>query len=83
MLVAGMRMGEQKAQQQAQAQSQQQAAVAQAKEQGAAEAMAAAPAAPAAPTKDVTAELQKLADLHKSGVLTDEEFTAAKKKLLG
>jgi membrane protease subunit (stomatin/prohibitin family) len=80
MLVAGMRMGEQKAQQQAQAQSQQQAAVAQAKEQGAAEAMA---AAPAAPTKDVTAELQKLADLHKSGVLTDEEFTAAKKKLLG
>ena len=80
MLVAGMRMGEQKAQQQAQAQSQQQAAVAQAKEQGAVEAMA---AAPAAPTKDVTAELQKLADLHKSGVLTDEEFTAAKKKLLG
>jgi hypothetical protein len=46
--------------------------------------MAAAPAAPApAPTKDVTAELQKLADLHKSSVLTDEEFTAAKKKLLG
>ena len=46
--------------------------------------MAAAPAAPAAaPAKDVTAELQKLADLHKSGVLTDEEFSAAKKKLLG
>jgi hypothetical protein len=43
-----------------------------------------APAAPAAaPPKDVSAELQKLADLHKSGVLTDEEFTAAKKKLLG
>jgi hypothetical protein len=29
------------------------------------------------------AQLQKLADLHKSGVLTDEEFSAAKKKLLG
>ena len=37
----------------------------------------------AAPTKDVTVELQKMADLHKSGVLTDEEFAAQKKKLLG
>ena len=80
MLVAGMKMGQAQAQQQAAAQQQQQAEVAQAKQQGAAEAMA---AAPAAPTKDVTAELQKLADLHKSGVLTDEEFAAAKKKLLG
>jgi membrane protease subunit (stomatin/prohibitin family) len=81
MLVAGMKMGQAQAQQQAAAQQQQQAAVEQAKQQGAAQAMAAAPAA--APTKDVTAELQKLADLHKSGVLTDEEFAAAKKKLLG
>ena len=80
MLVAGMKMGQAQAQQQAAAQQQQQAEVAQAKQQGAAEAQA---AAPAAPTKDVTAELQKLADLHKSGVLTDEEFSAAKKKLLG
>jgi Short C-terminal domain len=31
----------------------------------------------------VTAELQKLADLKASGVLTDEEFAAAKAKLLG
>ena len=84
MMVAGMRMGEQRAQQQMAAQQQQQAEVAQAKQQGAAEAMAAAPAAPAAaPAKDVTTELQKLADMHKSGVLTDEEFAAAKKKLLG
>jgi len=30
----------------------------------------------------VTAQLQKLAELHKSGVLTDEEFAAAKKKIL-
>ena len=30
-----------------------------------------------------TAEIQKLADLHDSGALTDEEFTAMKKKLLG
>ena len=79
MLVAGMRMGQAQAQQQAQAQAQQQAAVEQAKEQGAAEAMASVPAAPA---MDVTAGLQKLAELHKSGILTDEEFAAAKKKLL-
>jgi len=80
MLVAGMKMGQQQAQQQAAAQQQQQAAVEQAKQQGAAEAVA---AAPVAPPKDVTTELQKLADMHKSGVLTDEEFAAAKKKLLG
>ena len=30
-----------------------------------------------------TAELQKLAQLHSQGVLTDEEFAAAKAKLLG
>jgi hypothetical protein len=38
--------------------------------------------APAAPAPDLTAKLQQLADLHASGVLTDEEFTAAKQKLL-
>ncbi len=80
MLVAGMKMGQAQAQQQMQAQAQQQAAIEQARQEGAAQAQTAA-AAPA--TKDVTAELQKLADLHKSGVLTAEEFTAAKKKLLG
>ena len=31
---------------------------------------------------DVTAELQKLAKLHKDGVLSDEEFKAAKAQLL-
>ncbi len=46
-----------------------------------------APAEPAAPaaaglTDDKIAQLQKLADLHKSGVLTDEEFSAQKAKLL-
>ena len=46
-----------------------------------------APAAPAAAaptgmTGDKIATLQKLADLHKSGVLTDEEFAAQKAKLL-
>jgi membrane protease subunit (stomatin/prohibitin family) len=70
--MAGVAVGRHAASQQAAAQQQQQAQAQQAQ---------AAPAA--APTKDVTAELQKLADLHKSGVLTDEEFAAAKKKLLG
>jgi len=45
---------------------------------------AAAPASPApAPASDLNAELERLAGFHQSGVLTDEEFTAAKRKLLG
>lgn len=32
--------------------------------------------------KDVTAELERLADLHKKGVLSDDEFRAAKASLL-
>jgi hypothetical protein len=32
---------------------------------------------------DLTSQLQDLAKLHESGVLTDEEFAAAKAKLLG
>jgi Short C-terminal domain len=32
---------------------------------------------------DQTAELERLAQLHTQGVLTDEEFAAAKKKALG
>jgi membrane protease subunit (stomatin/prohibitin family) len=75
--MAGVAVGKHAASQQAAAQQQQQAQAQKA------QAAPAAPAVPAVPTKDVTAELQKLADLHKSGVLTDEEFAAAKKKLLG
>ena len=37
----------------------------------------------APPAPDKTAELQNLAQLHKQGVLTDEEFAAAKAKILG
>jgi len=45
---------------------------------------AAAAAAPAAPAVDpTTAELQNLANLHAQGVLTDEEYAAAKAKALG
>jgi uncharacterized membrane protein YebE (DUF533 family) len=39
--------------------------------------------APAAPAGDTTAELERLAQLHQSGALTDDEFAAAKSKLLG
>jgi hypothetical protein len=43
-----------------------------------------APPPPAAATgPDLTAQLQQLAQLHESGVLSDEEFAAAKAKLLG
>ena len=69
--------------------AQQQAEYEAAYQQGAAEAQAAAPApvaaAPAAPAAGGIdmAQLKQLGDLHAAGVLTDEEFAAAKAKLLG
>ena len=36
-----------------------------------------------APEDDANAQLQNLAQLHTQGVLTDEEFAAAKAKILG
>ena len=75
--------------------AQQQSAYDQAYQQGAADAQAqqqpqyapppeqiAAPVQQAPAQDDLTAKLQQLADLHNSGVLTDEEFAAAKAKLL-
>ncbi len=47
----------------------------------AAPAPAPAPAAP--PQDDSMVQLQNLADLHSKGVLTDDEFAAAKAKILG
>jgi hypothetical protein len=45
---------------------------------------AAQPAAPAsAGEADPTEELKKLAELHEQGILTDEEFAAKKKQILG
>ena len=41
-----------------------------------------APPTPPAPS-GTTADLDQLVQFHNSGVLTDEEFTAAKAKLLG
>jgi hypothetical protein len=43
---------------------------------------AAAPAAEAGGGSDLD-QLQKLADLHAQGILTDEEFAAKKKQILG
>jgi Short C-terminal domain len=43
-----------------------------------------APPPPAAPAADDDmAEIQKLAELHTQGILTDEEFAAKKKQILG
>jgi len=73
-------------------QAEQQAAYDQAYQQGAADAQSQTQYAPPppqyaapveqAPADDLTSKLQQLADLHASGVLTDEEFVVAKQKLL-
>lgn len=43
----------------------------------------AAPVTEAEPEHDDLAELTKLAELHSQGILTDEEFSAKKAKILG
>uniref|UniRef100_UPI003F50C710 SHOCT domain-containing protein n=1 Tax=Microbacterium chionoecetis TaxID=3153754 RepID=UPI003F50C710 len=59
------------------------AAAAQAVANAQAAAPAAAPAAPAAPAgDDMMAKITQLAQLHAQGILSDEEFAAAKAKLL-
>ena len=70
---------QQKYQQQAEAQAyeQQQQAAAYAPPP---EAYAPPPAPPAAPVDPTVAQIQKLADLHTQGILSDEEFAAAKAK---
>jgi len=53
-------------------------------QQQAAQQYAPPPPPPAAPAEDdQAAQLQNLAQLHTQGVLTDEEFAAAKAKALG
>lgn len=42
-----------------------------------------APAAAPAGDVDITGELTKLAEMRNNGILTDEEFAAAKAKILG
>jgi hypothetical protein len=83
------RRGEAKAQQAADAQAyqqeQQEAAMQAAAQQAVAQQQAAAPPPPppAAAGDPTIAELERLASLKQQGILTDEEFAAAKAKLLG
>jgi hypothetical protein len=79
-LLIGMKAGEARAEAAQQQQQQQQAAQQQAYQQGKQEA-AAKPATPSG--GDLTAQLNNLNQMHASGALSDEEFAAAKKKLLG
>ncbi|WP_434318821.1 SHOCT domain-containing protein [Leifsonia sp. P73] len=67
-----------KYEQQAYEQEQQQAQMQQAAQQAAAQQQAAA----APPADDMMAKIQQLATLHSQGILSDEEFAAAKAKLL-
>src|SRR5688572_13321539 len=85
-VVGGMSRHQQaKAQEAADAQAWEQQQQQQAAMQAAAAQQAAAPPPPpAAPAGDPTiAELEKLAALKQQGILSDEEFAAAKAKLLG
>jgi membrane protease subunit (stomatin/prohibitin family) len=68
-LAAGYRMGQRQAEEQG------------AQQQMAPQAQAAPAAAPA--EEDLTSKIERLAELHRSGALTDEEFAAAKQKILG
>ena len=72
-------------QQQYEAMQQQEAMNAAAQQAVAQQQAAAAQAPPPAPAggTDVVAELQKLAALKEQGILSDDEFAAAKAKLLG
>lgn len=94
-LLVGMKAGQARTEQKISAQQQAKEAQQQAYEKGAQDAMkqaqqAAAPAPmpspapsePSAPSGDLTAQLQSLANLRAQGILSDEEFAAAKKKLL-
>lgn len=53
------------------------------RQMAAAQAQAPAQAAPAAAGDDSIAKVQELAALHAQGILSDEEFAAAKAKALG
>jgi len=65
--------------------AQQQAQIDAAAQAAAAQYAQPAPAAPAAPAggTDIVAELTKLASLKDAGILSEDEFAAAKAKLLG
>jgi hypothetical protein len=74
-LLIGMKAGENRAKQE---QAAQQQGAQQAQQQPAAPAPAPSPSG-----GDTSAQLQNLANMHAQGQLSDEEYAAAKKKLLG
>jgi hypothetical protein len=74
-LLIGMKAGENRAKQE---QAAQQQGAQQAQQQPAAPAPAPSPSG-----GDMSAQLQNLANMHAQGQLSDEEYAAAKKKLLG
>ncbi len=81
--VAGRHMGRQ-AEQQGQAEDEQNERISDLEQQQAAPPAPAQQAAPAAAAESpMIDQLNQLATLHQQGVLTDDEFTAAKGKLLG
>ena len=84
--MAGRSLGR-RSEQQAQGEYDQNARLDDLEQQQAAPAAAAAPAAPApappAAGPSMLDQLNQLTALHEQGVLTDDEFTAAKAKLLG
>jgi outer membrane murein-binding lipoprotein Lpp len=81
--VAGRSLGR-RSEQQAQAEDDQNARIGDLEQQQAAPAAApAAPAPPAAAGPSLLDQLNQLTTLHQQGALTDDEFTAAKAKLLG
>ncbi len=81
MIGGGAYMAGKRRQQSAYAEDEQDARISQLEQQ---QAPAPAPAAPAAPAgEDMVGKLKQLSDLKASGALTDEEFNAAKAKLLG
>jgi hypothetical protein len=77
--LAGKRSASRRADQQSQDATQDQRLSDQHQEQPA----AAAPAVPAQAPPSMADQLNQLAGLHNQGVLSDDEFTAAKSKLLG
>jgi hypothetical protein len=78
--MAGRSLGR-RSEQQAQAEYDQNARIDDLEQQQAAP--TAAPAAPAAAGPSMLDQLNQLTELHEQGALTDNEFTAAKAKLLG
>jgi outer membrane murein-binding lipoprotein Lpp len=78
--VAGKRVAQNSAQRSAQ-ESDQDARIDDLEQQGGAQQDAAPPAAP--PSTPISEQLKQLSALHEDGSLTDDEFAAAKSKLLG